>query len=69
MTDLNWLLVYDCLDANYIECSIDTEKIYSETVSINMDHNGFFYGYICTFNFYIKINNKLINKKVLKYII
>ena len=42
MTELDWLLVYDCLDANYTECTIDTEKVDSEQVAINMDYNGFF---------------------------
>ena len=41
MTELDWLLVYDCLDANYTECSIDTEKVYSDP-AINVDYNGFF---------------------------
>ena len=41
MTDIDLLLVYDCLDANMMECSIDYEKIYSD-VAINLDYNGFF---------------------------
>ena len=41
MTQIDWLLVYDCLDANYTECSIDTKKVYSDP-AINVDYNGFF---------------------------
>ena len=41
-TDLNWLVVYDCLDENRTQCKIDTDKLLSSTVSINMDYNGYF---------------------------
>ena len=41
MTQIDWLLVYDCLDANYTECTIDTEKVKSDP-AINVDYNGLF---------------------------
>ena len=42
VTDLNWLVVYDCLNESTTECKIDPRTLYSNTISINMDYNGFF---------------------------
>ena len=39
-TDLNWLVVYDCL--NQTECDIDRYDLYSDIVALNMEYNGFF---------------------------
>ena len=41
-TDLDWLVVYDCLNESTTECKIDPRTLYSNTISINMDYNGFF---------------------------
>lgn len=41
ITDLNWMIVYDCLDKNDTECEINPYLLHSETISLNMYFNGF----------------------------
>lgn len=42
LTDLDWYVVYDCLNENTTECKIDTKKVDYHKVSINIYYNGLF---------------------------